>query len=200
MYFGIVDKNGTKVTLLNGNGEIYLTNGIDNLAININNLTNDSLESNTANIETLTVRGLDASDGFVTVATPSANNNPTTKEYVDTKYTELTDKIKGIEAAQNLLDIVANKSDLNTYPQTHLQENDKIKVLVDETNNGAGTYYKWTLNEETGRYNWHRIGQDGNYYTQAEVDTIKNNLQAQIESLKALVTTLTANNVSYKGD
>ena len=198
LYFGIVDKNGTKVTIVNGNGEIYLTNGKEDLSVTIDNLANDVLESTTATIETLTVRSLDASEGFVTVATPSANNNPTTRKYVDDIKTELQDKIDGIEAAQNLLDIVGTyktgDDNLLGYPTINLKKNDKIKVLQDENYGNAGTYYKW--NGQT----WVYIGKDGIYYTQTEVDNRINILKAQIESLRALVTTLTASNVSYKED
>ena len=75
-----------------------------------------------------------------------------------------------------------------------MQANDKIKVLEDETRGNAGTYYKW--NGST----WEYIGKDGNYYTQAEVDNIKNELLSEIQSLTQLVNTLMASNVSYKED
>lgn len=100
--------------------------------------------------------------------------------------------IMSIEAAQNLLDIVSSKQDLDTYDKTLLKVNDKIKVLVDETRNDAGTYYKWNGNS------WNYIGKDGNYFTQAEVLEIKNNLQSEIKSLQNLVKTLTLSSVSYK--
>ena len=192
--------DANKVVIIDGNGTIKLSNGTALMDLAIPNLSSYKAAINEARINRVILDdSMDATNASVTVATPSSSSNPTTKKYVDDIKTELQDKINGIEAAQNLLDIVKDYQELDKYEDKHLlKENDKIKVLVDETNNGAGTYYKWTLNKETGRYYWHRIGQDGNYYTQTEVDNIKNNLQAQIDSLKGLINTLTSNNVSYK--
>ena len=157
----------------------------------------DTLKAANGEIDDLTITStLDCTNATVFVANPTQNTHPTTKRYVDEKTDILHERVDGIEAAQNLLDIVANKAKLNSWitdnEGSRLQVNDKIKVLEDETMSGAGTYYKWNGSS------WVYIGKDGNYYTQTEVQEIKNNLQAQIDSLKALVNTLIASNVSYK--
>ena len=186
--------DANKVVIIDGNGTIKLSNGTTLMDLAIPNLSSYKAAINEARINRVILDdSMDATNASVTVATPSSSSNPTTKKYVDDIKTELQDKINGIEAAQNLLDIVATYQDLDEYEDKHLLKvNDKIKVLQDENYGNAGTYYKWNGTA------WVYIGKDGIYYTQTEVDTIKNNLQAQIDSLKGLINTLTSNNVSYK--
>lgn len=183
------------VTILSGNGELLYSDGLSIKPITINQINSLITISDTANINELIVsQKLNAINAFVQIAEPSASNNPTTKGYVDNITTILMDKIDGIEAAQNLLDIVSNKSNLDKYDKALVKINDKIKVLQDETKGNAGTYYKWNGSI------WEYIGKDGAYYTQTEVDNIKNTLQAEIDSLRQLVNTLMSSTVSYKED
>ena len=52
--------------------------------------------------------------------------------------------VYALQAAQNLLDIVANYESLRNYQYTHLvRPNDKIKVLNDENYEGQASYYRW---------------------------------------------------------
>ena len=186
--------DANKVVIIDGNGTIKLSNGTAIMDLAIPNLSSYKAVINEARFNRVILDdSMDATKASIYVGTPSVSTNPTTKKYVDDIKTELQDKINGIEAAQNLLDIVKDYQELDKYEDKHLLKvNDKIKVLQDENYGNAGTYYKW--NGQT----WVYIGKDGIYYTQTEVDNIKNNLQAQIDSLKTLINTLTSNNVSYK--
>ena len=196
---GIVKANQA-VLIIGGDGFISYSNGqiskqivMDMLKLQDADI--DRIISNTAEIKQVVVKQhLNASNATITIAEPNQSNHPATRAYVDNFQETLSERIEGIEAAQNLLDIVANKATLNSYNTSLLKENDKIKVLEDETMSGVGTYYKWNGSS------WEYIGKDGMYYTQTEVNNRINILQAQIDSLKALVTTLTASNVSYKED
>ena len=200
---GLVDNDGA-TTILTSTGKIVRIDRENEEAnIKISKLestdlkVHDTIEAANGRINSLTITyTLDCSNATLFVSTPSANTHAVNKRYVDEATDILHDRVDGIEAAQNLLDIVANKAKLNSWitdnEGSRLQVNDKIKVLEDETMSGAGTYYKWNGSS------WVYIGKDGNYYTQTEVQEIKNNLQAQIDSLKALVNTLIASNVSYK--
>ena len=191
---GLVN-NVSNVLIISGEGKIVASNGIKENEVDISKLVSQNAIIEELNSSKIKVTNeLDCSNAVVKVPTPNSSYEATTKDYVDKIKTELQDKIDGIEAAQNLLDIVPNKSELNAYDRTHLQLNDKIKVLQDETRGNAGTYYKW--NGTT----WEYIGKDGNYYTQAEVDNIKNELLSEIQSLTQLVNTLMVSNVSYKED
>lgn len=64
----------------------------------------------------------------------------------------------------DVADIVQTKDDLDNYDTSKLNENDIIKVLVDETYDNAQSYYKWL--GTTFQY----IGSLGPYYTEAEID------------------------------
>ncbi len=55
----------------------------------------------------------------------------------------VTQAINGLNAAQNLLDIVGTYADLQAYSQEFLQVNDKIKVLNDENFEDQASYYRW---------------------------------------------------------
>lgn len=59
----------------------------------------------------------------------------------------VTQAINGLNAAQNLLDIVGTYADLQAYSQEFLQVNDKIKVLNDENYEDQASYYRWNGNE-----------------------------------------------------
>ena len=162
----------------------------------------DTLKAANGEVDDLTITStLDCSDATLFVGTPQQNTHAVNKRYVDEATDILHDRVNGIEAAQNLLDIVGTKAELNSWqtknPDANLHKNDKIKVLEDESMSGAGTYYKWT-DEDTGVLHWKYIGKDGNYYTQTEVDNKINGLKADILALNNLVQTLIANNVSYK--
>lgn len=189
--------DANKVVIIDGNGTIKLSNGTALMDLAIPNLSSYKAAINEARIVSVILdASMDATNASITIKEPTSSNQPTTRKYVDDIQTDLQNKINGIEAAQNLLDIVANKTKLDSWttdnPDAKLHKNDKIKVLEDKDYGNAGTYYKWNGQA------WEYIGKDGIYYTQTEVDTIKNNLQAQIDSLKGLINTLTSSNVSYK--
>lgn len=203
---GIYQKasGGNYVLILDGNGSIKVSNGQTLLPVKFGNLQADLFSFTNGSTTNLTITGtLNATNASVTLpsAEPLYTNHAVPKFYVDNIETKLQDKINGIEAAQNLLDIVGtyNTGDDNLlgYPTINLKKNDKIKVLQDETDGNAGTYYKWT-DEKTGVFHWEYIGKDGIYYTQTEVDNKINILEGQITSLRNLINTLTSSNVSYK--
>lgn len=82
---------------------------------------------------------------------------------------ELQSQIDGINAGQNLADIVSSYSDLNSYDTSKIKENDKVQVLVDEQHEDASTVYKWTGLE------WSYIGEYGsNTYTKTEINSMFN--------------------------
>lgn len=55
----------------------------------------------------------------------------------------VTQAINGLNAAQNLLDIVGTDQDLEEYPTQNLLVNDKIKVLNDRAYDEQAAYYRW---------------------------------------------------------
>lgn len=64
-------------------------------------------------------------------------------DQLDTDVNKLESDVLAINAAQNLLDIVADYDALMEYTGT-LLPNDKIKVLNDENYDNQASYYRWT--------------------------------------------------------
>lgn len=81
---------------------------------------------------------------------------------------KLQNQIDTIVASSDVKDIVGTKADLNSYATSTLGNKDIIKVLKDESQNNATTYYRWNLSTFT------LIGSEGPYYTKAEADSLLN--------------------------
>lgn len=81
------------------------------------------------------------------------SENPIANKIVAQNFSQVNTDIAAINAAQNLLDIVAtyNTGDdsLLSYPKANLKNNDKIKVLNDETHEDQATYYRYDSTSET---------------------------------------------------
>ena len=68
-----------------------------------------------------------------------------------------------LKSVQNVVDVVATKSDLNSYDPTYLGIDDKVQVIADESHDGASTIYNWDGTQ------WQYVGAfGGNSYTKAE--------------------------------
>lgn len=78
----------------------------------------------------------------------------------------LQGQIDAISASSDVVDIVGTYADLQNYDTQHLKDNDIIKVLQDETQGNATTYYRWSTSTQT----FTLIGQEGPYYTKAGAD------------------------------
>lgn len=96
----------------------------------------------------------------------------TTRETADNG---LQAQIDAISASTDVKDVVGTKAALNAYDTSTLGDNDIIKVLKDESNNNAMTYYKWAVTSTDPKtHAWQAIGNVGPYYTQAETNTLLN--------------------------
>lgn len=80
----------------------------------------------------------------------------------------LQQQIDAISAASDVKDIVGTKADLNNYDTSTLGDNDIIKVLQDESENNATSYYRW----HTSSSQFTLIGEEGPYYTKSQTDTL----------------------------
>lgn len=86
------------------------------------------------------------------------------------------DEIEKIELSSDVVDIVGTYADLQSYDTTNLQDNDIIKVLQDETHDGAISYYRWNKTTQTFSY----VGEEGPYYTQTQTDTLLSGKQDKL--------------------
>lgn len=114
--------------------------------------------------------------------------------------TNLQGQIDAITASSDVKDIVGTKAELNNYDTSTLGNNDIIKVLQDESENNATTYYRWN----TATQQFTLIGEEGPYYTKSQADTLLNakqntltagsNVQIAGDTISATDTTYTAGN------
>ena len=89
-----------------------------------------------------------------------------TKSQIDTKTSDLQSQIDGINAGQNLADIVADLTALGNLDTSKLQSGDKVEVLSDSNHDNVSTVYNW--NGTT----WQYIGAYGtDSYTKAQMDS-----------------------------
>jgi len=82
----------------------------------------------------------------------------------------LQSQIDAISASSDVTDIVGTKAELNAYDTSKLGDNDIIKVLQDESENGETTYYRWSTTTQS----FTLIGEEGPYYTKAATDALLN--------------------------
>ena len=127
-----------------------------------------------------------------TVVATQANLSAEVKNREDAD-TALQGQIDAISASSDVVDIVGTYAELEAYDTQHLKDNDIIKVLQDETQNNATTYYRWSTHTDT----FTLIGQEGPYYTKASADA-QFVPQTRTVNSKALSSniTLTASDVS----
>lgn len=105
---------------------------------------------------------------------------------------DLQSQIDGINAGQNLADIVGTYADLASYNKTNLKANDKIQVLADEEHEGDSSVYNW--NGASFVY----VGSYGqNAYTKAEVDRMHDELDERMNQHESNVE---AQMVAFKGE
>lgn len=81
---------------------------------------------------------------------------------------KIWDEIEIIEASSDVVDVVGTYAELQQYDTSKLHDKDLIKVLQDETHDGAITYYRWSTSTSTFSY----VGEEGPYYTQTQVDNL----------------------------
>lgn len=118
--------------------------------------------------------------------------------------TNLQGQIDAISASSDVTDIVGTYAELQAYDTSKLKDNDIIKVLQDESQNGETTYYRWSTTTQTLTL----IGEEGPYYTKGQADaqfvaqttyaTDKSALEASISTKQNTLTAGT--NVSITGD
>lgn len=79
---------------------------------------------------------------------------------------DLQSQIDAISAASDVKDVVGTYAELEAYDTSTLGNNDIIKVLEDEEENDATTYYRWDAIIQK----FTLIGEEGPYYTKAGAD------------------------------
>lgn len=144
----------------------------------------DALENNIDTVQTNLDSEISAREAADDALSAAISNETTARQNADTN---LQSQIDSITASSDVKDIVGTKAELNSYDTSTLGNNDIIKVLQDESEDDATTYYRW--NATTSQFTL--IGEEGPYYTKAQADTL----------LNAKQNTLTAGgNITILGD
>lgn len=90
----------------------------------------------------------------------------------------LQSQIDAIVDSTDVKDVVGTYAELESYDKSTLGDNDIIKVLTDETHEGATTYYRY--NKTTNDFTF--IGSIGPYYTKAEANELLDTKQGLLVS------------------
>lgn len=140
---GIPGKDGA-------DGKDATINGVNTLTLTATDGLNLAQSGNVA-----TLSGKSIQDSVTTEATNRSNADNNLQQQID-----------AIAASSDVTDIVGTHADLEDYDTSKLKDNDIIKVLQDETEGGATTYYRWSTHTNT----FTLIGEEGPYYTKGDAD------------------------------
>ena len=77
-------------------------------------------------------------------------------------------EIEELRGATDCADVVANKAALDAYDTSKLTDQSIVKVLQDESQNDAQTYYRYSKSSDS----FTLIGELGPYYTKSEDDAL----------------------------
>ena len=141
---------------------LYSSDGIPTL------LTTDTSEIEQAIEDLQSQVGENTSD--ITILQEGLSDEITYREDADI---DLQRQIDAISASSDVKDIVGTYAELQNYDTSTLSNNDIIKVLQDETQDDATTYYRW--NATTSSFSL--IGEEGPYYTKSETDVLLSDKQ-----------------------
>lgn len=84
--------------------------------------------------------------------------------------------LEDLKNSPDVVDIVPTYAALQAYDTSKLGDNDEVRVLADETHDGASAYYRW---DKTNNQ-WVFIGITGPYYTKDEVDGLLSEKQGEL--------------------
>lgn len=108
---------------------------------------------------------------------------------------DLEAEVEELKNNPDVVDIVPTYAALQAYDTSTLTDKDIIRVLADETHDGASTYYRWSA--ETSSFTY--IGEAGDYYTKAQMDILLDGKEAKtIVGTSAPTTATAAENIGQK--
>ena len=107
--------------------------------------------------------------------------------------------LEDFKNSPDVVDIVSTYAALQAYDTSRLGDNDEIRVLTDETHDGASAYYRWDKTNSQ----WIFIGITGPYYTKSEIDTTVQSIDNDIDDLRSEIgkaKILTQEDYNYPAD
>lgn len=112
---------------------------------------------------------------------------------------DVEQEIEDLKNSPDVVDIVATYADLQAYDTSELGDKDVIRVLADETHDGASAYYRWDKTNSQ----WIFIGITGPYYTKSEIDITVQGIDNDIDDLQSKIgkaKILTQEDYNYPAD
>ena len=89
-------------------------------------------------------------------------------EAIGGRLDDIEEDIEEIKNNPDVADIVATYADLEAYDTSKLTDKDIIRVLQDETHDGASTFYRYSKSSDSFTY----IGEVGDYQTKTQTNTL----------------------------
>ena len=89
--------------------------------------------------------------------------------------------LEDFKNSPDVVDIVPTYAALQSYDTSELGNNDEVRVLADETRDGASAYYRWDKTNSQ----WIFIGITGPYYTKSEIDATVQGIEGDIEDIQS---------------
>lgn len=96
--------------------------------------------------------------------------SPSTVDRIEGEIDTVNERVDLIEASSDCADVVGTKAELDSYDKSKLTDKAVIKVLQDETQEYAQTYYRYSKPSNS----FTLIGELGPFYTKAESDNLLN--------------------------
>ena len=97
--------------------------------------------------------------------------SPSTVERIEGEISDVSDRVDLIEASSDCSEVVGTKGELDSYDKAKLTDQAIIKVLQDESQDDAQTYYRYSKSSNS----FTLIGELGPFYTKEESNTLLNN-------------------------
>ena len=97
--------------------------------------------------------------------------SPSTVERIEGEISDVNDRVDLIEASSDCADVVGTKAELDSYDKSKLTDQAIMKVLQDESQDDAQTYYRYSKSSNS----FTLIGELGPFYTKEESNTLLNN-------------------------
>lgn len=180
-----VDKAGY-INLYTPKAELEVSGPDNRVNMHIEDTENDAIYGDMVldpdGFEVLTTDGDNTKRVFITPNSAAIDNKEiVTEDVLDAEANNLQSQIDGLNAGQNLADIVANLTTLNNLPITNLKDGDKVQVLVDSHHDNASTVYKLVISGSSHSWSYiGKYGQDG--YTKSEANALLATKQNVIDS------------------
>ncbi len=159
-----IKKNGTTINSFSANASANVNVDIEVPTV-VSDLTNDAGYQTSTQVSTAISTHNSANNAHADIRQAISDEASAR----GTAINGLQDQIDALTASSDVTDIVGTKAELNNYDTSKLHANEIIKVLQDESEDDAVTYYRWVI-PAGGTGSFTLIGEEGPFYTKGQAD------------------------------